>query len=145
MNRMKKQSMVALAVATALASTTLFAQQSGQISGTAKDEAKKPYTDFTVRARDVQQGQIAGTSPLDTTGAFTIANLGTTKYLVELINKDGKVVCTEGPFDLSSEYAKGGVVIDCNKIPAAWWLLGAAAAAGVTAGVVANDPGSPAQ
>jgi hypothetical protein len=141
-----KTRLMAMAVAFAVAtSATQLLAQSASLGGTAKDEAKKPYTDFTVRARDVQQGQIAGTSPLDSTGAFTIANLGTTKYLVELINKDGKVVCTEGPFDLSSEYAKGGVVIDCNKIPAAWWLLGAAAAAGVTAGVVANDPGSPAQ
>src|SRR5262245_46795820 len=118
-----KNRLAAITLAAALASTGLMAQTSGQISGTAKDEAKKPYTDYSVRARDVAQGQIAGTSPLDTEGAFTLGNLGTTKYLVELLNKNGKVVCTEGPFDLSNQPVKGGVIIDCNKVPAAWWLL----------------------
>ena len=137
---------VAVGMALALASSGLVVQlgaQGPQISGTAKDEAKKPFTDFSVRARDVMQGQIAGTSPLDTTGAFMLANLRAAKFLVELVNKDGKVVCTEGPFDLASQAIKDGVVIDCNKVPAAWWLLGAAAAAGITAGVVAGGPASP--
>lgn len=135
-----KNGFVAVAVATALASTSLMAQ-SVTINGTAKDEAKKPFTDFTVRARDINQGQIAGTSPLDSEGAFTLPNLASGKYAVELVNKDGKVVCTEGPFDMTTEAQRSGVVIDCNKVPAAWWIVGAAAAAGITAGVVTT--GSP--
>jgi hypothetical protein len=131
-----KNGFVAVAVALALAGTGLLAE-TGQISGTAKDEAKKPFTDYSVQARDTQ-GQVIGTSPLDSTGAFTLPNLGTAKYLVELVNKSGKVVCTEGPYDLSQQAIKDGVVIDCNKVPAAWWLLGAAAAAGITAGVVST-------
>ena len=148
---MKVQQLVAVAVAMTFAGSTLLAQQpaaNGLISGTAKDEAKKPYTDFSVRARDVQQGQIAATTPLDTEGAFSLGNLASQKYLVELLNKDGKVVCTEGPFDLNSlpNQMKPGVVIDCNKIPVAWWLLGIAGAAGVTAGITTqDDPVSPAQ
>ncbi len=147
---MKTQQLVAVAAAMLFAGTALMAQapqQSGLISGTAKDEAKKPYTDYSVRARDVQQGQIASTTPLDTEGAFSLGNLANMRYVVELMNKDGKVVCTEGPYDLASlpNQMKAGVVIDCNKVPAAWWLLGAAGAAGVTAGIVTNDPGSPAQ
>jgi hypothetical protein len=133
---------VAIALACGAAQVSLFAQQSAAISGTAKDEAKQPYTDYSVRARETQQGQIAGTATLDTYGAFSLASLGSAKYLVELVNKDGKVVCTEGPFDLSYEPMKAGVVIDCNKVPVAWWLLGAAAAAGITAGVVAVGPAS---
>jgi hypothetical protein len=124
---------------------------SGLISGTAKDEAKKPYTDYSVRARDLQQGQIAATTPLDTEGAFSLGNLSTAKYLVELLNKDGKVVCTEGPYDLASlpNQMKPGVVIDCNKVPVAWWLVGIATAAGITAGVTTTKdpetPGTPTQ
>lgn len=144
---MKSHRIVAVAVASALAfgvaQIPLFAQQTAVISGTAKDEAKQPYTDYSVRARDTQQGQIAATTALDTTGAFSLGSLASTKYLVELVNKDGKVVCTEGPFDLSYEPMKAGVVVDCNKIPAAWWLLGAAAAAGITVGIAAVGPASP--
>lgn len=130
-----KNGIVAAAVAVAVSSTNLMAQ-SVQITGTAKNEAKKPFTDFTVRARDIAQGQIAGTSPLDSEGAFSLSTLTAGKYAVELVNKNGKVVCTEGPFDLTTQAAQNNVVIDCNKIPAAWWIVGAAAAAGITAGVV---------
>jgi hypothetical protein len=144
--RMTMQAAVAMTVSVAFASTTLFAQ-TGQISGTAKDEAKKPYTDFSVRARDAKSLQIAGTTTLDTEGAFTLPSLTPAKYSLELVNKDGKVVCTEDA-DISAQgqYNQGGVVIDCNKVPVVWWILGGAAAAGITAGVVtADDPASPAQ
>ena len=150
---MKSQRIVAIAVAFALASgaaqTALLAagQQTATLAGTAKDEAKKPYADYTVRARDVSSGQIAGTTPLNTDGNFSLPDLSTSKYLVELVRHQGnsdKVVCTEGPFDLTQQMLKNDVVIDCGKVPAAWWLLGAAAAAGITAGIIAANA-SPSQ
>ena len=51
----------ALVTATAPINLMAGGQQNATISGTAKDEAKKPYTDYTTRARNVQAGQIAGT------------------------------------------------------------------------------------
>ena len=147
---MKSHRIVAIAVAFALASAAaqaaLFAagQQTATIAGTAKDEAKKPYTDNSVRARDAASGQIAGMTTLNADGNFSLPALSSAKYLLELVNKDGKVVCTEGPFDLTQQMLKNDVVIDCGKVPAAWWLLGAAAAAGITAGVVAANA-SPSQ
>lgn len=120
------------------------AQSLGTISGTADKEAKKPYTDFSVRARNVQAGSIASTVQLDAEGKFELAGVDPANYLVELLNAKGKVVCTEGPFDLSKQPLKSGVKIECGN-PAAFLLLAAAAVAGVTAGVVANGPASPAQ
>jgi hypothetical protein len=150
---MKRQRIVAVAVAFALASTAaqtaLLAagQQTATIAGTAKDEAKKPYADYPVRARDVSTGMIVGTTPLNTDANFSLPDLSSSKYLIELVlhknNKD-KVVCTEGPFDLTQQMLKNDVVIDCDKVPAAWWLLGAAAAAGITAGIIAANA-SPSQ
>lgn len=148
---MKTQGIVAIAVAFSLASaaaeTAVLAagQQTTTIAGTAKDEAKKPYSDYTVRARDVSTGMIAGNVPLNTDGNFSLPDLSSSKYLVELVlhkNNRDRVVCTEGPFDLTQQMLKNDVVIDCGKVPAAWWLLGAAAAAGITAGIVAanNSP-----
>ena len=127
----------AVAFAVAASSTGLMAQ-SASLAGTAKDEAKKPYTDSTVRARDVAQGSIAGTIALDANGSFTLGNLASSRFVVELVNKTGKVVCTEGPYDMSTMAFKNDVVIDCNRVRSAWLLLGAAAAAGVTAGIVAG-------
>lgn len=142
MNVLRKSRLAAAVVALALANAGVMAQQQGQISGTAKDQAKEPYTDYSVRVRDVAQGQIGGTVTLDRTGAFSVPNLPAANYVVELMNKDGKVVCTEGPFDLSQQLIRDGVIVDCNKFPVALVLLGAGAAAGITAGVVAAT-GSP--
>jgi hypothetical protein len=118
----------------------------GLLGGKADDEAKQPYTDYTVRARDVAQGTIAATVPLDSRGRFSLTGLGTTNFLVELVNKNGKVVCTEGPYLLTQAAPqKTDVNIACGVPPAAWLLLGAAAAAGVTVGVVSDGPASAAQ
>lgn len=143
---MKNKRFVAFALAFTLAGTSapamLSAQQSTTLAGTAKDEAKKPYTDYMVRARDVKAGTQTPGVALDGQGNFSLTGLSTDNYLVELVNKNGKVVCTEGPFDLSKQAIKSDVIVDCGKVPSAWWLVGAAAAAGITAGVVANDPAS---
>jgi hypothetical protein len=135
---------MAVALVWAGSHTALLAQ-SVVIGGTARPEARKPYPDYTVRARETQQGQIAGTATLDVEGAFSLSSLTSAKYVLELINKDGKVVCTEGPFDMTSQPSKVDVVIDCGKVPAAWWIIGAAGAAGITAGVVTTGPASASQ
>jgi hypothetical protein len=135
---------VALALANGAAQTALLAagQQTATIAGTAKDEAKKPYADYSVRARDVATGMIAGNVTLNQDGNFSLPDLSSARYLIELVKKQNdnndKIVCTEGPFDLTQQMLKNDVVIDCGKVPAAWWLLGAAAAAGITAGIVAT-------
>jgi len=143
---MKLRQYVAMALATAMAAVPIVAQQappSVSISGIAKKEAKKPYTDYTTRARDVQTGVIAGTATNgDPDANFTITGLPPANYVVELLNKDGKIVCTEGPYDLTKTFVKNEVDISCNKVPAAWWLLGVAAAAGITAGIVVGTQSS---
>ena len=139
---------LALAMAGGAVPATVFAgQNTASLGGTAKDAAKKPYTDYSIRARNVQQGLIASTTRLDASGNFALNGLQPATYLIELISQNGKVVCTEGPFNVSQapNLAKDNVVIDCNHVPAAWWLLGAAAAAGITAGVVQAGPASAAQ
>lgn len=151
---MKNERFVAIALAFTLASTTvptaLFAQQSASLSGTAKDEVKKDFQEYVVGARDVNapKGTHEKEAKLTDKADFSLTDLSAKQYLVELIhrknNKD-EVVCTEGPFDLSKQPVKSDVFIDCGKIPAAWWLVGAAAAAGVTAGIVAGGDASPAR
>ena len=148
---MKTRQIVALGLAVMLATAALplrliaAGQQNATISGTAKNEAQKPFPDYTARARNAQDGQIAGMTPLDANANFSFTGLPLATYVVELVNRNGKVVCTEGPFNLSQQPVKDNVNISCNKVPAAWWLLGAAAAAGITAGVLAGGTASAAQ
>lgn len=143
---MRLRQFVATALAAAMAAIPIMAQQAPPtvtISGIAKKEAKKPYTDYTTRARDVQTGVIAGTAAnADPDANFTITGLPPANYVVELLNKDGKIVCTEGPYDLTKTFVRNDVDISCNKVPAAWWLLGVAAAAGITAGIVVANQSS---
>jgi hypothetical protein len=136
---MLKRQIVCVAVAAALCAAAIPAplagqQGAGQITGTADKEAKKPYDDYVVRARAVRAGQIAATVNLDPSSAvFSVAGLVPDIYMIELVNrKNGKVVCTEGPFELTNTaITKTDVVIDCQKIPVAWLLVGAAAATGI--------------
>jgi len=147
---MTTRQFVAVALALLISAGTMpisAAQQgTGTLSGTAKDEARRPYTEYSARAREAQKGQIASTVTLDTAGNFSLGGLPAATYVVELINRNGRVVCTEGPFNLAQQpdLTKKDVNVNCGS-PAALWLLGAAAAAGITAGVVASGPASAAQ
>ena len=114
--------------------TPMMAQQSaGVLGGKATDEARKPYTDYSVQLRNPVNGQIVATQPLTAQGQFTFNDVALNqKMLVELINlKQNKVVCTEGPFALSApaQTNKTDVNIDCGKPPTAAWLLAAGAGA----------------
>jgi len=123
------------------------AQSGGQILGTAKDEAKKPYEDYQVRARIVGEAVVATTTNLDQNAGFSLGALGPGRYIVELYNlRERKVVCTEGPFELSATTPmRPDVKIDCGRVPVAWLLLAAAGAAGITAGIVTRDTASGSQ
>lgn len=149
---MRTRQTVAFTLATVFAAGVMLqpvlragaSKASGSITGTARKEAKKPFPEYSVRARNVEQGVIAATVPLDPAGTFTLGGVDPAKYLVELLDPKGKVVCTEGPFDLSKQPSKNDVNIECGK-PSSWWLLAAAGAAGITAGVVSGNPASPAR
>jgi hypothetical protein len=141
MRRLRAGLALALVGSLALGPVHAAGQNSGPglISGTAKHKAKQPFTDYTVRTRDVAKGTIAATTVLDPSANFSTPNLQLANYLLELVDKNGKVVCTEGPYNLTQAAAqKTNVNIDCGVPPTAWLLVAAAAAAGITAGAVAG-------
>ena len=142
---MRQVTALTIAVVLACLAPLAFAQQSGQIAGSAKDEAKKPYTDYEVRARVVTNGTVAAKTQLDATSKFLLRDLSNEKYLVELFDSKKKaVVCTEGPFALTPDTpSKMNVNIKCG-IKTSTYVLAAAAAAGIAAAVTRN-PASPAR
>jgi len=110
-------------------------QANGIISGKASDEVKQP-SDFKVQLRDIGTGQITATSALDAQARFAFNNLALSqRYLVELVKlSNNKIVCTEGPYVLTSTMiTKTDVNINCGTNPAAWWLLAAGGAAAAIA------------
>ena len=132
-------------LAAMLASGPLAAQQAmGTISGRAVDEARKPYTNFSVQVRDVSTGQVAQTATLSDQGAFSADTLPlSTRYLVELVDlRARKVVCSEGPYLLAAPNAvtRPDVNIDCGVSPAALWLILAGAGTATTIAVTKASP-----
>jgi len=64
---------IVFAVVFALGVGTLPAFAAGQtvtVTGTARKEAKRPYSNYVVRARQVDTGQIAASVPLDGSANF---------------------------------------------------------------------------
>jgi hypothetical protein len=141
-----------------LAPLSAAVRQDGVISGSAAAEVKKPYDPYTVRARDVSTNTIAQKTTLDANAEFAVNGLMPGTFLIELVKnaqpngEGGKIICTAGPFTLQDGTSqlndlmiKKGANVHCNRPVAAWWLLGAAAAAGVTAGIAAGGTASGAQ
>jgi hypothetical protein len=126
---------LSMAVGTAPALVTLAAQGAGKIMGRATDEAKKPYTDYSVLLRDIASGQVVSTVPLDPQGLFTFAGVDLArKFQVELFStKDNKVVCTEGPYTLTDKQTTKPVNINCGNNSALWLLAAGAGAAAAIA------------
>jgi hypothetical protein len=111
------------------------AQANGIISGKASDEVKQP-NDYKVQLRDIGTSQVVATSPLDAQVRFAFNNLALSqRYLVELVKiSDNKIVCTKGPYVLTSTMVtKTDVNINCGHNPAAWWILAAGGAAAAIA------------
>jgi hypothetical protein len=145
---------LALVGGLALAPLAAAGRQNGVVSGSAAAEAKQPYSQYIVRARDVSNNAIPSTSPLDASGQFALNGLAAGSYMIELVKvktgqgangKDGKVVCHAGPFTLQDTTAqitdlmiKRGANISCNRPMAAYALVAAAAALGGAVGAAGS-------
>lgn len=131
-----------LAAAMAASGAAVYAQQAaatGLITGTAVKEAKPPYEEYRVQLRSVTTGTVVSTQPLSPSGTFNIPNVALAQpHVVELVNiASNSIVCTEGPFTVtSSQPTRAGVQISCGR-SATWLLL---AAAGLPA--IIGDPRS---
>ena len=64
-----------LAAMLAIGGSPILLAQQGALGGKATDEAKKPYTDYSVRLREPQTGQVFGTQTLTTDGQFSFTGL----------------------------------------------------------------------
>jgi hypothetical protein len=129
---------VTLALAVALTPAAIMAQ-SGAISGKADKEAKTPYMDYSVQLRDAATGQVVKTMVLGNAGTFAFSGLDLNRRLVvELVNtKENKIVCTEGPYSLSTGTpSMTEVDVKCGKNPALWLLAAGAGTAALVAAAV---------
>jgi hypothetical protein len=123
-------SVIVLAVAFAVGASVMAAPQgTGKIEGIAKDANQKPLAGVTVQCRNTATGQIVGTQQTSSTGAFSFTGLLPGTYVVEIVDRDGKII---------------GVSAGMQLTPAAMAITGvaiAATAAGAVAGAAAAGGG----
>ena len=68
----------------------------GVLNGNAQNSAGQALANHNVQARDLQTGQIVGTSTTDSTGAFSFTQLTPAQYVVEIVDNN-KVVGVTAP------------------------------------------------
>jgi hypothetical protein len=145
---------LALVGAVTLAPVAAAGRQNGVISGSAAAEAKQPYTQYIVRARDTTNNTITQTTTLDAQAQFALNGLVAGTFVVELVKgasptgQGGTVVCHAGPFTLQDSGSqindlmiKKGANVSCKRPMAAYLLLAGAGIAALGAGETAATGG----
>ena len=115
----------------------------GVLDGRVKADPKR-LTDYAVQLRDAQTGKLLKTVPVDAQGVFAAKDVPVGKpYLLELIRasaKNSPLVCTAGPYQVSPDpKIKTNARLDCGRLPAAFWVLAAAAGMAGSAAVMTRS------
>src|SRR3954471_14382620 len=87
----------------------------GAISGWAQNALGRIMPDVALRLRNLQTGQLAGSTRAGWDGQFTFAALGPGMYVVEILNANGGVVSTSAPIVLAAT----AMVVSDRKVLAA--------------------------
>jgi hypothetical protein len=117
-----------------IAAGRVIAQTNGAISGIASVDGK-PLADVTVRLRNVDTGQLVGTTTANAQGSFSFAGLGPGNFVVETVAANGTILGTSTAIALTTAamVATGITVGTSAAAIAAAGGVGTAAAVGAGA------------
>lgn len=105
------------------------AQGTGAIQGTAQSSAGQTLPNFTVQLRNVQTGQLAGSTTSNAAGSFSFTGLNPANYVIEVVNQAGAIVGTSSAVTVTAG-ATVTVTVTASAVGAAAGAGAAAAAAG---------------
>jgi hypothetical protein len=110
--------------------------QTGAIQGTATSSTGQTLPNFTVQVRNLQTGQLAGSTTSNAAGSFNFAGLAPGNYVVEVVNQAGTIVGSSSAIAVTAG-ATVTVAVSTTAAAAIAGAGGAAAggAAATTAGV----------
>jgi hypothetical protein len=100
-------------------------QGTGSLNGVAHGVDKAPLRNYTVRVRNVADGQIAGSTTSSGAGEFSFAGLQPGNYIVEVVDATGKVVGLSTMIGVTA-----GATVSVTVSAAAAGAITAAAASG---------------
>jgi hypothetical protein len=125
------------------------AQGTATLSGTARSSSGQPIDNWIAQLRNVQTGQLVGSTKCDAAGAYVFTELNPANYVVEIVNAQGVVVGTSavttvaaGATVTMSVTAATAVASTSGGISTALIVTALAAAAGVAAVVVVANRGT---
>lgn len=102
----------------------------GVIQGTAQNAGGQTLPNFTVQLRNLQTGQLAGTTTSNVAGSFSFTGLNPANYVVEVVNQAGVVVGTSTSIAVTA----GATITVTVSATAASAIAGTAAAGAAAAG-----------
>jgi hypothetical protein len=117
---------LAIALAVLLVASVASAQQTGSVSGKAKDDRGKDLPGVTLQLRSVDTGFVSGMTTSGPNGAFQFLGVNPGHYIVEVVDATGKVIGASSSMTVAAGAAVSGVTVAASSAGA----LAAAAAAG---------------
>jgi hypothetical protein len=129
----------------------------GAITGTAQNAAGQTMPNYTVQVRNLQTGQLAGSTTSNAAGSFSFAGLNPGNYIVEVVNELGAIVGSSAPIGVAAGAtiavtvsttaaaiaAAGGAGVGLSTALIVTTIAAAAGVAGVV--VAARDDASPSE
>jgi carboxypeptidase family protein len=123
-------SAVMLQVAPLMAASPMHAARAGQapvatgaINGTAQSAGGQMLPNYTVQVRNLQNGELAGTTTSNAAGSFSFTGLTPGNYVIEVVNQAGTIVGSSSAVSVAAG-ATVGVAVSAATAAAA---VGAAA------------------
>jgi hypothetical protein len=123
--------LLSLTLAVTLSTMTLpisaadAAQAGGTITGTAQNQSGQALGNYTVRVRNLDTGNLAGSTTSSVAGNFSFAGLAPGNYAIEIVNAAGNIVGTSPAITLAA-----GATVSISVTAAA--AVAAASAAGIS-------------
>ncbi len=136
---MRRMISLVLSAALVLQAAPLFAatravrgagQGTATINGTALNTQNAALSGIKVQLRNVDTGQLAGSTTSASNGAYGFTGLNAGNYVVEIVDATGKIIGTSAAMSVAAGQAIAGVTVAAS---AAGALAGAAAAGGLGA------------
>jgi carboxypeptidase family protein len=91
------------------------APANSSMSGSVKNSSGRSIANATVRLRDLETGQLAGTTTSDAAGQFSFPGLAAGSFTVEIVNASGEIIGSSAPIAVAPGAAISGVVVSTTE------------------------------
>ena len=91
------------------------APANSSMSGSVRNPSGRSIANATVRLRDLQTGQLAGTTTSDAAGQFSFPGLAAGSFTVEIVNASGEIIGSSAPISVEPGQAITGVVVSTTE------------------------------